>query len=58
MIQKLKDVTYKVGLKINFEKTESVDNMEVHTVQSYIYLNYEVKFGRDNQTAELSYGIW
>ncbi|XP_056631459.1 uncharacterized protein LOC130441698 [Diorhabda sublineata] len=67
IIQDLQIATRKVGLKINFNKIKmmtnlvlrqppNVDNKDIQMVESYIYLEHEIKITRDNQTTELSRG--
>lgn len=65
MIRTLKDSSEKVGLKINFEKTNimtnlvmsdniNIDNNIIQQVHTYKYLGHEIKIGKDNQTHEIS----
>lgn len=65
LLQDLQRSCARVGLKINFSKTQYMTNLvlaknistygtQIEQVYAYKYLGHEIKLGRDNQTAELN----
>ena len=65
LLQDLQSSCARVGLKINFSKTQYITNLlfaiyslpfskQIEQVCPYKYLGHMIKFGRTNQTAELN----
>ncbi|KAM0735271.1 LINE-1 retrotransposable element ORF2 protein [Formica fusca] len=63
MLQELKEASQAVGLKMNLQKTKimspknmvvTIDNHTLEIVEEYVYLEHNIKLGKENQTAEIT----